>query len=142
MFDVNKTSFIHFVRPLQPHSKQSSHLVFGGKTIAPKGSVKILGITLDSRLTMDEHVSKVVARAMDKCKALRRIRGVRPAQMRQLYTAAVVPTTDYEPSRIGVKRHVVRARESAATRHATDPAGIQVGFDARVAERGQVGVGE
>jgi hypothetical protein len=45
--------------------------------------------------------------------ALRKIRGVRPAQMRQMYMAAVVPTTDYAasvwyaPLRIGVKGHVV-----------------------------------
>lgn len=113
VFEADKTAFIHFVRPLQPAQGPSNHLVFGGKTISPKGSVKILGVTLDSGLSMDEHVSKVVARAIGKCMALRRIRGVRPAQMRQLYTAAVVPTTDYAasmwyaPSRIGVKRHVV-----------------------------------
>jgi hypothetical protein len=45
--------------------------------------------------------------------ALRKIRGVRPAQMRQMYMAAVVLTTDYAasvwyaPSRIGVKGHVI-----------------------------------
>jgi ribonuclease HI len=61
---------------------------------------------------MNEHVSKAVAKAIGKCMALRKIRGVRPAQMRQMYMAAVVPTTDYAastwyaPSRIGVKRHV------------------------------------
>jgi hypothetical protein len=44
---------------------------------------------------------------------LRKIRGVRPAQMRQMYMAAVVPPTDYEaptwyaPSRNEAKRHVV-----------------------------------
>lgn len=113
VFEADKTAFIHFVRPLQPAAEPSIHLVYAGKIIAPKGSVKIRGVTLDSRLTMDEHVSKTVARAIGKCVALRRIRGVRPAQMRQLYTAAVVPTTDYAasvwyaPSRIGVKRHVV-----------------------------------
>jgi hypothetical protein len=62
---------------------------------------------------VNEHVSKAVAKAIGKCMALRKIRGVRPAQMRQTYTAAVVPTTDYAasawyvPSRIGVKRHAV-----------------------------------
>jgi hypothetical protein len=62
---------------------------------------------------MNEHVSKAVAKAIGKCMALRKIRSLRPAQMRQMYMAAVVPTTDYAastwyvPSRIGVKRHVV-----------------------------------
>ena len=113
VFEAEKTAFIHFVRPLQPDRGPTNHLVFGNKTIAPKQSVKILGVTLDSGLSMNEHVSKAVARAIGKCMALRKIRGVRPAQMRQLYIAAVVPTTDYAastwyaPSRIGVKRHVV-----------------------------------
>ena len=44
--------------------------------------------------------------------ALRKIRGVRPAQMRQMNMAAVMPATDcaasvwYAPSCAGVKRHV------------------------------------
>lgn len=113
VFEVDKIAFIYFVRPLQPALEPSNDLVFGGKTIAPKASVKILGVTLDSRLSMNEHVSKAVAKAIGKCMALRTIRGVRPAQMRQLYMAAVVPTLEYAastwhaPSRNGVKRHVV-----------------------------------
>lgn len=88
-------------------------MVFRGKTMAPKASVKILGVTLDSRLSMNEHISKVVAKTIGKCMALRRIRGVPPVQMRQLYMAAVVPTTDcaasiwYASSRNGVKMHIV-----------------------------------
>jgi hypothetical protein len=113
VFEAQKTAFIHFVRPLQPDRGPTNHLVFGNKTIAPKQSVKILGVTLDSGLSMSEHVSKAVSKAIGKCMALRKIRGVRPAQMRQMYMAAVVPTMDYAastwyaPSRIGVKRHVV-----------------------------------
>lgn len=113
VFEAEKTAFIHFNRPLQPDRGLSNHLVFSNRTIAPKRSVKILGVTLDSALSMTEHVSKAVAKAIGKCMALRRIRGVRPAQMRQMYMAAVVPTTDYAastwyaPSRIGVKKHVV-----------------------------------
>jgi hypothetical protein len=87
--------------------------VFGNKTIAPKCSVEILGVRLDPGLSMNEHVSKAVGKANGKCMALRNIRGVRPAQMRQMYMAVVIPTTDYAastwyaPSRNGVKRHVV-----------------------------------
>lgn len=75
--------------------------------------MKILGVTLDLGLFMDEHVSNAVSKAIRKCMTLRRIRGVRPAQMRQMYIAAIVPTTDYAastwyvPSRIAVKRHVM-----------------------------------
>jgi hypothetical protein len=90
-----------------------NHLVFDNKTIALKRSVKISGVTLDSGLPMNEHVSKAAAKAIGKCMALRKIRGVRPTPIHQMYMAAMVPTTDYAasvwyaPSRIGVKRHVV-----------------------------------
>jgi hypothetical protein len=113
IFEADKTAFIHFVRPLQLDRGPTNHLVFGNKTIAPKCSVKISGVTLDSGLSMNEHVSNAVAKAIGKCMALRKIRGIRPAQMRQMYAAAVVPTTHYTasvwyaPSRISVKGHVV-----------------------------------
>lgn len=73
-------------------------MVFGNKTIALKQSVKILGVTLDSGLSMNEHVSKAVSKAIRKCIALRKIRGIRLVQMRQMYAAAVVPATDYAAS--------------------------------------------
>jgi hypothetical protein len=49
-------------------------LVSCKKTIAPKYSMKILGVTLDSGLSMKEHVSKIVAKAICKCMALRKTR--------------------------------------------------------------------
>lgn len=64
VFEADKATFVHFVRPLQRQSPPANHLVFGGKTVAPKDSVKSLCTTLDSRLTMDEHISKVAARYM------------------------------------------------------------------------------
>jgi hypothetical protein len=79
VFEVDKTAFIDFVRPLQSTPGPSTHPVFGGEPVALKESVRILGVTLDSRRTMDEHVSNAVARAIGKCLALRRIRDVRPA---------------------------------------------------------------
>lgn len=72
----------------------------------------MLGTMLDSRLTMGEHGLKVAASAICKCMELRRITGVRSARMRQLYTAAVVPTKNYAPStwyapaRPATKRHI------------------------------------
>jgi len=113
VFEADQIAFIHFVRPLRPDSGPTNYLVFGNKTIAPKCIVKTSGVTLDSGLSMNEHVSKAVAKAIGKCMALRKIRGVRPAQMRQMHPAALVPTTDYAasvwyaPSRIGFKRHKV-----------------------------------
>jgi hypothetical protein len=72
--------------------------VFNNKTIALKRSVKISGVTLDSGLLMNEHVSKAAAKAIGKCMALRKIRGVRLTPIRQMYIAAMVLTTDYAAS--------------------------------------------
>lgn len=69
IFEAEKTAFTPFVRPLQPDQGPSNHLVFGKKTIAPKRSVKILGVTLDSGLFMNEHVSKAVSKAIGNCMA-------------------------------------------------------------------------
>jgi hypothetical protein len=84
---------------------------------------------------MNEHVSKAVAKATGKCMALRKIRGVRPEQMRQMYMAAVVPTTDYAastwyaPSRIGVQKACGRSRAGATPCLKANLAGVQVRGD-------------
>jgi hypothetical protein len=72
--------------------------VFNNKTIALKRSVKISGVTLDSGLLMNEHVSKAAAKAIGKYIALRKIRGIRLTPIRQMYIAAIVLTTDYAAS--------------------------------------------
>jgi ribonuclease HI len=102
IFEADKTGFIHFTAPRQ--SRQTSVLTeaaplnFQGQVICPKESLKILGVTLDTKLRMDMHISKVVVRAMTKCIALQSVKGLRPRQMRQLYKACVVPTMDYAAS--------------------------------------------
>jgi hypothetical protein len=56
--EAEKTAFVRFVRPLQPDRGLLNHLIFGNKTIAPKRSVKIMGVTLDSGLSMDDTCRK------------------------------------------------------------------------------------
>jgi hypothetical protein len=73
-------------------------LLFDGAVIRPQDKVKLLGVTFDSQLRMDVHIAKVTAKATKQCLAIRRLRGIRPRQMRQLYNAVVTPTTDYAAS--------------------------------------------
>jgi hypothetical protein len=47
---VDKASFIHFVRPLQPAVDPADYLVLGSWAIAPNTSVEMLGDTLDSNI--------------------------------------------------------------------------------------------
>jgi hypothetical protein len=66
--------------------------------ITPQGSVKVLGVTLDKKLTMQAHIAKVADKATYACIALRSIKGLRPNQTRQIYRSCVTPTIDYAAS--------------------------------------------
>ena len=76
--------------------------------------MKILGVILDAKLRMTNYIDKVVQAATKKCLALRRLKGIRPKHMRQLYRAVIVPATDYAASiwfavdRWGTRDHITR----------------------------------
>lgn len=113
IFEADKTGLIHFRRapgapaaaaagapdtPDSPNAPRAAALHFQGKEIHPQETVKVLGVTLDTKLRMDAHISKVTASALAKCIALQSVKGLRPMQMRQLYKACVIPTMDYAAS--------------------------------------------
>ena len=87
-FEADKTSFIRFTR--RAGKDDTRALQFGDTTILPQGSVKVLGITLDKKLAMDEHISRVITKGTRACFALQAIKGTRPAQMRQLFRNVIV----------------------------------------------------
>jgi hypothetical protein len=60
--------------------------------------VKVLGVTLDTKLAMDEHISKVTTKGFKACLSLQAIKGVRPTQMRRLFRSCVLPIIDYAAS--------------------------------------------
>ena len=95
-FEADKTSFIHFTRRACRNNARA--ITFGGKSILPQDSVKVLGVTLDQKLAMDEHISRVVTKGTQACLSLQAVKGVRPAQMRQLYRSCVLPIIDYAAS--------------------------------------------
>ena len=112
-FEAEKTGLIHFERrPSEPG--RPPVLRFLGRTIEPQDKVKVLGVILDSKLRMKLHIDKVVQAATKKCLAIRRLRGIRPKQMRQLYRAVIAPTVDYAAStwfargRWGMQDHLTR----------------------------------
>jgi hypothetical protein len=96
IFETDKTSLIHFSK--KKTSDNPTPLLFGGDEILPRLTVKVLGVTLDRQLNMKEHVTKMANKATWATIALRNIKGVRPAQMRQLYQSCVVPIMDYAAS--------------------------------------------
>lgn len=109
-FEAEKTKLIHFTRAAARYDSPAKALSFQGQEIHPSKAVKILGVVLDEKLKMDDHVAKVTTKAFKQCLAIKRLKGVRPRAMRQLYNATVVPITDYAasawygPSMYGVGR--------------------------------------
>jgi hypothetical protein len=62
-FEADKTSFIHFTK--RAGKDDTRALQFRDTTILPQGSVKVLGVTLDKKLAMDEHLSRVITRVRE-----------------------------------------------------------------------------
>jgi hypothetical protein len=62
--------------PIWQHQSSTAidRLNVAGSLIKPSGSIKYLGVTLDSRLTFDQHVGKVCGNAFYHIRALRHIR--------------------------------------------------------------------
>jgi hypothetical protein len=55
-------------------------------------------VVLDKKLTMDEHIVRVVQKGTAAYLSLQVIKGTRPAQMRQLFRSCVLPIADYAAS--------------------------------------------
>jgi hypothetical protein len=95
VFEASKTSFIHLTKYTGGNRLDNTPLHFKGESIATKETVKILGVTLDSKLTYRHHITKAAEKAYKAALALKRISGLHPAAARQLFMATVAPVADY-----------------------------------------------
>lgn len=93
-FEASKTGLIHFTQS-KTAKQDRPHLAFQGRDILPNEDIKLLGVTLDSKMKFRQHISRVTAKATKQCLAIKRLRGIRPKQVRQLYIATVTPIMDY-----------------------------------------------
>jgi hypothetical protein len=80
---------------LKKGEQNGPDLQLQGQDIAPSEHIKLLGVTLDSKMKFHQHVARMTAKATRQCLAIKRLRGVRPKQVRQLYNATVTPIMDY-----------------------------------------------
>jgi hypothetical protein len=107
-FEADKTSLIHFTRRAQ--QDDSRPIWFDRNEIYPQQSVKVLGLTLDKKLGMDEHIARAVRKGTQACLSLQTIKDMKPTQLRQLYRVCVTPVLDYAasawygPGKVGVLR--------------------------------------
>ncbi|XP_039758863.1 uncharacterized protein LOC120632890 [Pararge aegeria] len=78
------------------------HLNMGGKDITLVKEIKILGITIDSKLTYKKHISNISKKALNIYKQLSRAAkvswGLNPEVIRTIYAAAVEPIVLYAAS--------------------------------------------
>lgn len=95
VFESSKTAFIHFTRTFSLSRDSDMPLQFKQNMIDPNQSVKILGVIMDQGLRYREHVVGKADKAFEAALALKRLQGLRPASMRQLFLATVAPTMDY-----------------------------------------------
>jgi len=68
MFEADKTSLIYFTRRLVLNDPPN--LRFSDTEITLSQSVKVLGVTLDTKLAIDEHISKVTTKGFKACLSL------------------------------------------------------------------------
>lgn len=94
-FEAEKTTLIHFTRDMAKDDTPAQALTFQGQEIQLSQAVKILIVTLDKKLQMRDHIARATTNVMKQCLAIKRLKGMRPRAMRQLFNATVTPITDY-----------------------------------------------
>ncbi|KAK0367645.1 hypothetical protein CLIM01_14998 [Colletotrichum limetticola] len=93
-FETDKTAIIHFTRNWRLPAN-STNFVIKGDTVRPKDHVKVLGVTMDTKLRFEKHITDATIKGLEAVLGLRRLKGLSPATARQLFVAAVAPTMDY-----------------------------------------------
>jgi hypothetical protein len=75
IFEPTKTGLNHFTRRNEKEGHEGTELRFSGQDITASADVKLLGVTLDSKMKFQQHVATVTARATRQCLAIRRLQG-------------------------------------------------------------------
>ena len=92
-FALEKTEVVYFTR--RKKRQYRGEIRIGDTRIAVSSKAKLLGVVFDEELRFKEHVEQAVARATRASIAMGSLRHLRPAEMRQIYQACVMPTLDY-----------------------------------------------
>lgn len=93
-FQPDKTALIHFTRT-PSRLEDRTPLCVKGQRAEDSWYTKILGIMLDQQLRYDIFTAWVAKWGLRVAMALRRLRGLRPRTVRQLFIFTVAPVVDY-----------------------------------------------
>lgn len=97
IFEASKTELFHFTRNLNKGSQ--TPLTMDNASIIPKTEVKLLEVILDRKLTFKDHVvEKAAYKGTVAALALKRLKGLRPKAVRQLFTSTVTSVSNYASS--------------------------------------------
>lgn len=113
-FAPHKTNAVVITRKLK---YDTPHLSMGGVDVRGSKAIKLLGLTIDDKLTFNAHVSDVCRRAMVVYHQLKRAAkvtwGLHPEVIKTIYTATVEPIILYAASvwapavgKLGVQKHL------------------------------------
>jgi len=75
IFEAGKTGFIHFTKK---RITEPIALDFNGALVPPQDSVKLLGVVMDSKMSMREHIRKVTTKALKVVGSIRTLRDLHP----------------------------------------------------------------
>lgn len=92
-FAAEKTELIHLTRRKKEREKGS--ITMDGQVIPASRTAKLLGVVFDDELRWKDHVQQAVKAATTTALGMGGLRHLRPAQMKQIYQACVVPKLDY-----------------------------------------------
>ena len=95
-------------------SSYTYNLLVDAKDIVLKDSLKILGVTLDCKLTFKDHIKEIRSKVYAKVGALRRLKRVIPPSIAiLLYKAYIIPNLEYcSPLMIGIGKTLNKKMES------------------------------
>ena len=92
-FVPEKTELIHLTRRRRDRGKGS--ITMDGQTVQASTTAKLLGVVFDTEMRWKEHVQQATRKATKTALGMSGLRHLRPAQMRQIYQACVLPKLDY-----------------------------------------------
>jgi hypothetical protein len=94
IFEPSVTGLIQSTRRSDNRGREGPEPQSQGQSSTSSKHLKLLGVTLDSKTKSHQHVAIVTAKATRQCLAIRRLRGMRRKQVRQLYNATFTPIMD------------------------------------------------
>lgn len=92
-FVPEKTELIHLTR--RRKERGIGYITMEEQTVTASNTAKLLGVIFDTEMRWKEHVQYAAKKATKTALGMSGLRNLRPAQMRQIYQACVLPKLDH-----------------------------------------------